>query len=610
MYLRYTTVRKNGKTRTYWRLVRSVRTGQGVKQVTVCQLGELDEKGRLAARQLADRLVGVERQPGLFDDPAPSEPIALDLSQLQLERGRRFGDVWLALKLWQALRLDELLTRLIPPGDEHVPWPVMAAILVAARLCAPGSELSLAESWFRKTALGDLLGVPDEKINDDRLYRALDQLLPHKEALEQQLKERFGTLFGLEYDLLLYDVASTYFEGLTADEELAKRGYSRDHRSDCLQVCIGLVVTREGFPLGYEVFAGNRSDSTTLREVIERMESKYGRQNRIWAVDRGMVSEEHLEWLRHRGSQYIVGTPKSQLKKFEQSLIDGAWEEIREGLQVQKVRAEDSAAEAEEAAAAKANEEPSETFILCRSRDRAAKERAMRERFAQRIQEGLEKLQERCRRSKPGKLTTGTIERSVGRLMGRNTRAAAFFDVRVTTGDSGQPQLNWKRCEVPLALAELRDGCYLLRTNVDDWAPEELWRAYIHLTDVEAAFRAQKDELGLRPIWHRLAHRIQAHILVCFLGYALQKMLEAWCDRAGLGRSPRKVLDELAHIHSTDVTIPAADGRTIRLRCIVRPEPAQKTLLAQLGLDLPKRLRLPAGIAKPARITAPAPAEM
>jgi transposase len=585
MYLRHTTVRKNGKTHTYWRLVRSVRTGRLVKQVTVCQLGELDEEGRLAARQLADTLVGVERQPGLFDDPAPSEPIQLDLARLQLERGRRFGDVWLALKLWQALRLGDLFERLIPAGNEQVRWPVMAAILVVSRLCEPSSELSLAENWFRKTALGDLLGVAEEKINDDRLYRALDELLPHKDALEGHLRERFGTLFGLEYDLLLYDITSTYFEGLTADNELAKRGYSRDHRPDCLQVCIGLVVTRDGFPLGYEVFAGNRNDSTTLREVIERMESKYGRQNRIWAVDRGMVSEEHLEWLRARGSHYIVGTPKSQLKKFEQSLIDGAWQQIREGLEVQTVPADESQ-----------EEDQSETFILCRSADRAAKERAMRKRFVERIQKGLEQLQERCRRSKPGKLEIGAVERIVGRLMGQNTRAASFFTVRVFKDEKGQTQLTWKRSEVSLGAAELRDGCYLLRTNVSDWTPEKLWRAYIQLTDVEAAFRVQKDQLGLRPIWHRLSHRIQAHILVCFLAYALQKTLEGWCHKAGLGRSPRKVLDELAHIHSTDVTFPTTDGRTVRLRCIVRPDPAEADLLAHLGLELPQRLRLPAGV--------------
>jgi transposase len=590
MYLRHTTVRKNGKTHTYWRLVQSVRIGREVRQVTVCQLGELDEAGRLAARQLADTLVGVERQPGLFDDPVPSEPITLDLAGLQLERGRRFGDVWLALKLWQALRLDDLLAGLIPEGDEHVPWPVMAAILVVSRLCAPSSDLSLAENWFRKSALGDLLGVTEDKINDDRLYRTHDILLPWKEACERHLKERFGTLFGLEYDLLLYDVTSTYFEGLRADTELAKRGYSRDHRSDCLQVCIGLVVTRDGFPLGYEVFAGNRHDSTTLREVIERMEAKYGRLNRIWAVDRGMVSEEHLQWLRERGSLYIVGTPKSQLKKFEESLIDGAWHQIREGLQVQKVCTE-----------ASDEQDQPETFILCRSADRAEKERAMRDRFARRIQEGLEQLQERCRRSKPGKLEIGVVERSIGRLMQRNTRAASFFDVRVTKDGAGQTQLTWKRCEVPLSLAELRDGCYLLRTNVSDWAPEELWRAYIHLTDAEAAFRTQKDQLGLRPIWHRLGHRIEAHILICFLAYALQKTLEGWCQKAGLGRSPRKVLDELAQIHSTDVTFPTTDGRTVRLRCIVRPDPAQNALLARLGLQLPKRLSLPAGVARPAK---------
>jgi transposase len=598
MYLRHTTVRKNGKTHTYWRLVQSVRIGREVKQVAVCQLGELDEAGRLAARQLADTLVGVERQPGLFDDPVPSEPITLDLARLQLERGRRFGDVWLALKLWQALRLDDLLAELIPEGDEHVPWPVMAAILVVSRLCAPSSDLSIAENWFRKTALGDLLGVTDDKINHDRLYRTHDVLLPLKEACERHLKERFGTLFGLEYDLLLYDVTSTYFEGLTADAELAKRGYSRDHRPDCLQVCIGLVVTRDGFPLGYEVFAGNRHDSTTLRAVIERMEAEYGRRNRIWAVDRGMVSEEHLQWLRERGSLYIVGTPKSQLKKFEQSLIDGAWHQIREGLQVQKVCAD-----------ASDEQDQPETFILCRSADRAQKERAMRDRFAKRIEQGLEQLQERCRRSKPGKLEIGTVERSIGRLMQRNTRAASFFDVRVTQDATGQTQLTWKRSEVPLSLAELRDGCYLLRTNVSDWTPEELWRAYIHLTDAEAAFRTQKDQLGLRPIWHRLGHRIEAHILICFLAYALQKTLEGWCQKAGLGRSPRKVLDELAQIHSTDVTFPTTDGRTVRLRCIVRPDPAQNALLARLGLDLPKRLRLPTGVARPAQ-SAPGPHRM
>jgi DDE family transposase len=314
MYLRYTTVTKGGKSHTYWRLVRSVRCGRKVRQETVAQLGELDADGRLAARTLAERLVGVERQPGWFDADVPAEPIPLDLRGLRLERGRRFGDVWLAWRLWQAVGLDQLLDQLLPRGRAEVSWATMAAVLVIARLCEPSSELHIAEDWFRRTALDDLLDVRETKVNDDRCYRGLEQLLVHKEALEKHLKDRLGTLFTLDYDLLLYDVTSTYFEGLAEANSLAQRGHSRDHRSDCKQVCIGLVVTRDGLPLGFEVFAGNRHDSTTLREIVHRMEERYGRSSRVWALDRGMVSDAHLDWLRQRGSRYIVGTPKAQLR--------------------------------------------------------------------------------------------------------------------------------------------------------------------------------------------------------------------------------------------------------------------------------------------------------
>jgi len=358
MYLRHTTVRRGGKTHIYWRLVRSVRVGRKVRQETVAQLGELDAQGQLAARSLAERLVGVERQPGLFDDDLPAEPIPLDLRGLRLERGRRFGDVWLAWRLWQAVGLDQLLADLLPPGREDVPWAAMAAVLVIARLCEPSSELHIAEDWFRRTALDDLLGIPEAKVNDDRCYRALDRLLERKEALEGHLKERLGTLFALDYDLLLYDVTSTYFEGLAEANPLAQRGYSRDHRSDCKQVCIGLVVTRDGFPLGFEVFAGNRHDSTTLRDIVARMEERYGRSSRVWALDRGMVGEDHLEWLRERGSRYIVGTPKNQLRAYERQLLEGEWSAIRDGLVVQLVPSDDGV----------------ETFILCRSTDRALKD--------------------------------------------------------------------------------------------------------------------------------------------------------------------------------------------------------------------------------------------
>jgi transposase len=580
MYLRHTTVRRGGKTHTYWRLVRSVRVGRRVRQVTVAQLGELDAQGQLAARSLAERLAGVERQPGLFDDDLPSEPIALDLRGVKLERGRRFGDVWLAWRLWQAVGLDQLLAELLPPGREDVSWATMAAVLVIARLCEPSSELHIAEDWFRRTALDDLLGIPEAKVNDDRCYRALDRLLEHKESLERHLKDRLGTLFALDYDLLLYDVTSTYFEGQAESNPLAQRGYSRDHRSDCKQVCIGLVVTRDGFPLGFEVFAGNRHDSTTVREIVERMEERYGRSSRVWALDRGMVSEEHLEWLRERGSRYIVGTPKNQLRAYERQLVEGEWLAIREGLVVQLVPSGDGI----------------ETYILCRSKDRALKEQAMRDRFATRIEAGLTSMAAGClqRRS-----AVGTIERRVGRLLQRNQRAARFYDIRVTATEDGAARLEWSRCEPAWNQARACDGCYVLRSNVTDWTAQELWQAYIQLTEAEAAFRIHKESLQLRPVWHQTAERVTAHILVCFLAYVLRKTLDGWCRQAGLGSSVTTVLEEMTRIQSTDVVLPTQDGRQVRLRCVVRPDQAQSILLARLGLQLPQRLRLPRGLANP-----------
>jgi transposase len=577
MYLRHSTITQNGKTHTYWRLVRSVRVGRKVRQQTVAQLGELDAQGRIAARHLADSLIGVERQPGWFDDDLPTQPLTIDASRLRLERTRRFGDVWLAWKLWQALELDRWLEKRLTRGREDVPWDVMASVLVIARLCEPSSELHIAEDWFRRTALDDLLGLPEAKVNDDRLYRALDRLRPHKDALEQHLKDRLGTLFKLEYDLLLYDVTSTYFEGQAKRNTLAARGYSRDHRPDCKQVCIGLVVSREGYPLGYEVFAGNRTDVTTLRQIVERMETRYGRQGRIWAVDRGMISKANLAWLKERGSSYIVGTPKGELKRFEQELLKGTWKEIRAGLEVRIAPGETGC----------------ETFILCRSADRTAKEQAMRQRFEQRIENGLEAIAKGCTQRKSD---LGVIERRVGRLLGLNSRAARLYRVRVGRDASGRVGLTWSRNAAALESIKSREGCYLLRSNLADWTAEDLWKAYMQLTEAEAAFRIQKDQLRLRPVWHQTTERVQAHILVCFLAYVLRKTLEGWSERAGLGRSVPTLLEELARIQSTDVVLPTKEGQTVRLRCVVRPDRAQTILLHHLGLELPQRLRLPKGI--------------
>jgi len=577
MYLRHTTVRKSGKTHTYWRLVRSVRIGNKVRQETVAQWGELDAQGRVRARALAEAVVGVERQPGLFEEAIPAEPVRVVLQGLRLERGRRFGDVWLAWRLWQALGFDRLLEGLLPRGREEVPWATMAAVLVIARLCEPSSELHLAEDWFRRTALGDLLGVATAKVNDDRLYRALDHVLPHKARLEAHLKERLGALFGLAYDLLLYDITSTYFEGGAAANALARRGYSRDHRPDCKQVLIGLVVSRDGYPLGYETFAGNRNDGTTVQEVVTSLEGRYGRDNRIWVLDRGMVSAKTLQWLRQRESRYLVGTPKGQLKQFAAQVQAGPWQEVRPGLEVQRCPGADGA----------------EVFILCRSADRAAKEQAMRERFVQRIEAGLAKAQAACARRR---LDPGVVERRVGRLLGQNSRAAGFFSVTVGRGDGGRATLSWSRTGAAETWATASQGCYVLRSNVGDWTATELWQAYMQLTEAEAAFRVHKGELRLRPIWHQKTERVQAHILVCFLAYVLRKALQGWSCKAGLGSSATTLLEEFARIQSTDVVVPTTDGRAVRLRCVVRPDPAQGVLLEHLGLALPQRLRLPGGI--------------
>lgn len=582
MYLRHTTVRKNGKTRSYWRLVRSVRRGRKVVQETVAQLGELDAQGRARARRLALRITRRDEQHELFEAAAGwSEPVAVRLDQIRLERARRFGDVWLAWRLWRALELDRFCDEQLAEGREQVPWPAVAAILVIARLCEPASELHIAEDWYRRTALDDLLGVPAERVNDDRLYRALDHLLPHKGALEVYLKERLGALFELDYELLLYDVTSTYFEGKAESNTLARRGYSRDHRPDCKQVCIGLVVTRDGVPLGYEVFAGNRTDVTTVEEIVTTMERRYGQASRVWVMDRGMVSAENIAWLQSSQRHYLIGTSKSELKKFAGQLADRQdWQQVREGVEAKVCAGPDGR----------------ETFLLVRSAERQQKEQAMHARFCERIETALASLQRRIERAqKP--VDRSATERQIGRLLGRNSRAAARYAIRLLD-DQILPaglRLEWSSHAGWDDWARHSEGCYVLRTNLRDWTSEALWRTYIQLSEAEAAFRINKSELSIRPIWHQREDRVLAHILVCFLAYVLWKTLEQWQSRAGLGNSPRTVLQELAAITSTDIILPTttAPRRELRLRCVVRPDRAQAMLLQRLGLQLPERLCMP-----------------
>jgi len=570
MYLRPSYRRKDGKRYAYWALVESYRSARGPRQRVVSWLGAMDERGRLAVRRCAQRDVAVQSE--LFSENAP-EWVEVDLKRVRVERSRRFGGPWLGLELVQRLELDRFLEAVLPSGREEIGWASMALVLVLGRLCEPSSELHLAEHFYPASALPDLLGVPVEKINDDRLYRALDALLPYKAALEKHLKEKLGSLFELDYELLLYDVTSTYFEGEAADNPLALRGYSRDHRPDCKQVNIALVVSRCGMPLGYQIFAGNRHDATTLQQMVSHIEGLYGRANRIWVLDRGMVSEQNVAFLREGGRRYILGTAKSSLKKFERELLAGDWKQVHEGLEVRLVPAAQG----------------SEVFILCRSAEREAKEHAIRERFAQRIEAGLRKMAESCRKRKQKPTVIAT---RVGRLLGRNTRAAALFEVRVEADTAGFARLHWSRSEARGEWARLSEGCYVLRSNVIDWTPEELWRAYIQLTEAEAAFRIQKSDLHIRPVWHQRQDRVEAHILVCFLAYVLWKTLAGMCRQAGLGDEPRVVFENLSELSLVDVVLPTRTGTVIKRRCISQPTQHQLILLQRLGLHPPASLEI------------------
>lgn len=588
MYIRPSVVRKGGKTYRYYRLVRSVRRNGKVVQETVAHLGELNARERSRARALAQKICGVRgAQQRSFFEPEDTEACAAEvrIDGLRVERQRRFGDVWLGLTLWQALELDTVCEEVLPSGRESVPWSLVAAIVVIARLCEPSSELYVAERWYPRTALEDLLGVPAETINDDRLYRMLDRLVWCKSDIEHHLKKRLGELFAIDYDLLLYDVTSTFFEGIAEDNAMARRGYSRDHRPDCLQVCIALVVTRDAMPLGYEVFDGNTTDVTTVKTIVGTMETRYGLARRIWVMDRGMCSKENIGWMQRTGRHYVVGGPRSILGQFAEQLreVEG-WQTVREGVEAKLCRQEGN---------------PHEVFLICRSGQRRAKEKAMHARFSARIEAQLGQIQNRIERSQKA-IERSEVERRVGRILERNRHAAKRYriDIEARCDTPAGIGLKWAVNPAWEDWAVHSEGVYVLRTNVTDWSADTLWKTYIQLTEAEAAFRIHKSELSLRPIWHQRADRVQAHILVCFLAYVLWKTLERWQVQAGLGNSPRFLLDEFKEIRSMDVVLPLADqpDEEVKVRCVVRPEPAQAMMLERLGLKLPQRLRMPAGL--------------
>ncbi len=576
MFIRPCYRKKNGKRRAYWALVESYRSERGPRQRVVAYLGQLKDAQRRGVKRAAE---GKKRssfqQLRLFDRDAKPEPewVEIDTANVRVENQLDFGGPWLALELIHTLQLDRLFESVMPRGEEDIPWAKMAMVLAICRLCNPSSELFIAEHYYQGTAMPDLLGIPAEKVNQQRLYRALDKLLPHKETLEKHLKERLGNLFDLEYDLLLYDVTSTYFEGQCEGNAMAQRGYSRDKRSDCKQVCIGLVVSKCGMPLGYEVFAGNRNDVKTWQEIVTTMEARYGKADRIWCGDRGMMSKENMEFMESGNRRYIIGASKATLKKFERELLDGDWQTIREGLEVKLCRSPDGG---------------EETYILCRSQDRRDKEKAMHDRFEKRIDEELEKVRKSCQKRKWKKQV---IDRRIGRIMARNSRAAALFEVEVKQV-KGRAVVSWTKKDQWRDWATLSEGCYLLRTNVSDWPAEDLWQAYIQLTEAEAAFRIQKSDLRVRPVWHQKEDRVLAHILVCFLAYVLWKTLHQIAQAAGLGDEPRRIFEELGKISLVDVVLPTRTGPEIRRRCVRRPTDHQAILLDRLSLTLPRQIKV------------------
>jgi transposase len=575
MFIRPCHRTRNGKQHAYWALVESVRTDRGPRQRTVAYLGQLDEAGRLGVKRAAEgNKQSGQDQLQLWEDNSPApEWVEVDTANVRVENQLDFGGPWLAMELMRTLQLDKLFESVIPRGGEDIPWAKMALVLAISRLCNPSSELFIAEHYYQSTAMPDLLGIPSDKINQQRLYRALDKLLPHKEMLEKHLKSRLGSLFNLEYDLLLYDVTSTYFEGQCEGNPMAQRGYSRDNRSDCKQICIGLVVSKCGMPLGYEVFEGNRNDVKTWREIVTTMEARYGKANRIWCGDRGMMSKENIEFMQSENRRYIIGASKGTLKKFERELLEEDWHAIRDGLEVKLCPSPDGG---------------QETYILCRSQDRRDKEKAMHERFEKRVDEALEKVQASCRKYQRKK---EDIDRLNGKIMDNNSRAAGLFEVEVKQV-AGRAVVSWTKNKKWRDWATLNEGCYLLRTNVTDWLAEDLWQAYIQLTEAEAAFRIHKSDLRIRPVWHQTEERVQAHILVCFLAYVLWKTLHQMTKAAGLGDEPRRIFEELDKISLVDVVLPTRDGPEIRRRCVARPTDHQAILLDRLGLRLPRQLKV------------------
>jgi transposase len=599
MFLRPYKRLKDGKEHTYYALVESERTPDGPRQRTVAYLGELNhnQERRWQRAVVFYNRQGDAQQLRLFSDAEdvalPDDPdiVRIRLKQVGWTNGRRFGDVWLAWQLWRLLHLDEIVQRHVP-ANKHTCRPAdIVAIEVINRLCGPCSEFALAEHWYASTGLEDLLGVADGEVTKDRLYRTLDGLRAAQPAIEDDLQKQLQTLFDLDYDLLLYDLTSTYFEGLAEANELAARGYSRDHRRDCKQVVLALVVTREGFPLAHFTLKGNTQDLATVERVVTEVEKRFGRVQRVWVMDRGMISAKTLRFLKRSGRQYLLALRRSALTKFARQLrTRSGWQRLAEHEEVE----------------VKLIRQRRQHYLLARSKPRRQKERAIRRQQRRGLVDGLRKLQARV--AKGALKNRDKILECVGRLQERYPKARTFVSIAVAK--KGKRAVTWTWDVQRYRAALVADGAYVLQSNRGGWTFQEFWETYMQLAVAEKAFRVLKSELLLRPVWHQYSGRVQAHVFVCVLAYALWKTLDHMAKQAGLltlihkpadrrygqaipkprPMTPEVILRELARIKIGDIILETTDGRQLLLRRVARPDAEQKRILAALKLELPERL--------------------
>jgi len=580
MFLRQNTRRKNGKLHRYFTVVENRRTAAGTTtQRQVLYLGEINDTQQEAWRRtlrVFDEGRGQYCELSLFPDDRPLPPgaanaISIRLHEMELRRPRSFGDCWLGCWLWDRLQLSSFWNEKLLGERGEVPWAKVLQLLVVNRLIDPGSELRIHRQWFLRSAMDELLGVDFAAAGKDRLYRCLDRLLPHKDELCRFVAERWKTLFDTSFDVLLYDLTSTYFEGLCEQIPKAKHGYNRDGRGDCRQVVIALVVTADGLPLAYEVLAGNRTDKTTLRDFLAKIERMYGKARRVWVMDRGIPTEATLKEMRESGTQYLVGTPRSMLGKLEQQFVDQPWQQVHETMSVKLARHE------------------GELYVLAHSDDRQQKEKAMHRRRFKAYARGLHALRRRCRPGGRSRLRRDTLlgrlavlKQAAGR-MARTVNISIPGEGQTPTPENFDYELNVESYRQALQ----GQGSYILRSNLSQADGPTLWSMYMQLVWVEAAFKSMKSDLAVRPIWHQLGPRVEAHIFVAFMGYCLMAALRKHLEHAAPGLSPKAVLEQLAAIQMVDVCIPTSDGRWLIMPRHTEPEPEQLMLLEKLALTLP-----------------------